>query len=91
MPAGNLAICFGYVLSATTPLIHNIRPFLFLFLQWKYKFNNLKQNKKTDVIFFSSSPTLMGSPAGNDIIEQKLQARVIETILLNTYQIFDDD
>ena len=33
----------------------------------------------------------MGSPAGNDMLEQKLQACVIETILLNTYQIFDDD
>lgn len=41
-------------------------------------------------VFFSSS-TLMGSLPGNDITEQKLQARVIETILLNTYQIFDDD
>lgn len=40
---------------------------------------------------FIFSPTLMGSSAGNDMLEQKLQARVIETILLNTYQIFDDD
>lgn len=48
---------------------------------------------KTNVIIFSLffSPTLMGSSAGNDMLEQKLQARVIETILLNTYQIFDDD
>lgn len=46
----------------------------------------------TNVIpFFLFSPTLMGSSAGNDMHEQKLQARVIETILLNTYQIFDDD
>ncbi len=33
----------------------------------------------------------MGSPANNDMVEGKLQARAIETILQNTYQIFDDD
>lgn len=43
------------------------------------------------ILFVLFSPTLMGSSAGNDMHEQKLQARVIETILLNTYQIFDDD
>lgn len=84
MPAGNLAICFGYVDSRCCPLyIYNIRFFFLSFFLIS----------KTNVIIFSLffSPTLMGSSAGNDMLEQKLQARVIETILLNTYQIFDDD
>lgn len=34
-------------------------------------------------------PTLMGT--GSNIGDSGFQARVVETILLNTYQIFDDD
>lgn len=38
-------------------------------------------------------PTLMGTGAapGSNIGDSGFQARVVETILLNTYQIFDDD
>ncbi|MCJ1464676.1 hypothetical protein MMC07_003289 [Pseudocyphellaria aurata] len=36
-------------------------------------------------------PTLMGSSAGPDIADAGWQVRVIDTILQNTYQIFDDD
>ena len=36
-------------------------------------------------------PTLMGSNTGPDIADAGWQVRVIETILSNTYQIFDDD
>jgi Rho GTPase-activating protein RGD1 len=38
-------------------------------------------------------PTLMGPGAGavTDVRDAGWQARVVETIILNTYQIFDDD
>ncbi|MCJ1260968.1 hypothetical protein MMC22_000832 [Lobaria immixta] len=36
-------------------------------------------------------PTLMGSNTGPDIADAGLQVQVIDTILQNTYQIFDDD
>jgi hypothetical protein len=36
-------------------------------------------------------PTLMGSNTGMSIADSGWQARVIETILQNTFQIFDDD
>lgn len=36
-------------------------------------------------------PTLMGSNSGPDIADAGWQVRVIDTILQNTYQIFDDD
>ncbi len=36
-------------------------------------------------------PTLMGSNAGQNIADAGWQVRVIDTILQNTYQIFDDD
>ncbi|KAI9752856.1 MAG: hypothetical protein M1815_000232 [Lichina confinis] len=36
-------------------------------------------------------PTLMGSNAGQNITDAGWQVRVIDTILQNTYQIFDDD
>lgn len=39
----------------------------------------------------SNRPTLMGSNAGPDIADAGWQVRVIDTILQNTYQIFDDD
>lgn len=38
-----------------------------------------------------SRPTLMGSNNGPDIAGASWQVRVIDTILQNTYQIFDDD
>lgn len=38
-----------------------------------------------------SSPTLMGSNTGPNIADAGWQVRVIDTILQNTYQIFDDD
>jgi hypothetical protein len=37
------------------------------------------------------SPTLMGSNTGPNIADAGWQVRVIDTILQNTYQIFDDD
>ena len=36
-------------------------------------------------------PTLMGSNTGPNIGDAGWQVRVIDTILQNTYQIFDDD
>ncbi|KAJ5114677.1 hypothetical protein NUU61_000436 [Penicillium alfredii] len=36
-------------------------------------------------------PTLMGANAGGNIADAGWQVRVIETILVNTFQIFDDD
>ena len=36
-------------------------------------------------------PTLMGSNTGPNIADAGWQVRVIDTILQNTYQIFDDD
>lgn len=36
-------------------------------------------------------PTLMGPQSGAEMTEAGWQVRVVETILNNTYQIFDDD
>ncbi|OGM45952.1 Rho GTPase activator (Rgd1) [Aspergillus bombycis] len=36
-------------------------------------------------------PTLMGASSGGNVADAGWQVRVIETVLLNTYQIFDDD
>jgi Rho GTPase-activating protein RGD1 len=39
-------------------------------------------------------PTLMrqrGEPSAKDVRDGVWQSRVVETIILNTYQIFDDD
>ena len=36
-------------------------------------------------------PTLMGANSGSNIQDAGWQVRVIDTILNNTYQIFDDD
>jgi hypothetical protein len=36
-------------------------------------------------------PTLMGASTGPNIQDAGWQVRVIDTILQNTYQIFDDD
>lgn len=45
-----------------------------------------------NVVFFcvKNSPTLMGQHTGN-MKDAGLQARVVDTILQNTYQIFDED
>lgn len=37
------------------------------------------------------SPTLAGASSGGNIADAGWQVRVIETILVNTFQIFDDD
>ncbi len=36
-------------------------------------------------------PTLMGTVPGASISDASWQVRVVDTILQNTYQIFDDD
>jgi len=36
-------------------------------------------------------PTLMGTGPGSNIADAGWQVRVVDTILQNTYQIFDDD
>jgi len=36
-------------------------------------------------------PTLMGTAPGSSIADASWQVRVVDTILQNTYQIFDDD
>lgn len=36
-------------------------------------------------------PTLMGTAPGSSIADAGWQVRVVDTILQNTYQIFDDD
>ncbi|KAE8166283.1 hypothetical protein BDV40DRAFT_307759 [Aspergillus tamarii] len=36
-------------------------------------------------------PTLMGASSGGNVADAGWQVRVIETVLLNTFQIFDDD
>ena len=46
-----------------------------------------------DLLTFTmlSRPTLMGSSTGPDIADAGWQVRAIDTILHNTYQIFDED
>lgn len=36
-------------------------------------------------------PSIMGSHTGPQIADASYQARVLDTILCNTYQIFDED
>lgn len=43
------------------------------------------------VLMMPCRPTLMGSSTGPDIADAGWQVRVIDTILQNTYQIFDED
>lgn len=43
------------------------------------------------VLTMPCRPTLMGSSTGPDIVDAGWQVRVIDTILQNTYQIFDED
>lgn len=72
MNAGNLAICFGYVL-ARSPSYTN-----------KYIISYRPANSRY-------RPTLLGSNSGGSIADAGWQVRVVETILNNTFQIFDDD
>lgn len=48
-----------------------------------------RMNSQNLAIVFG--PTLMGTGANSDIADAGWQVRVVETILNNTYQIFDDD
>ncbi|KAK4976463.1 hypothetical protein LTR28_008451, partial [Elasticomyces elasticus] len=45
----------------------------------------------TSNIAICFAPTLMGSHTGPQIADAGLQARVLDTILMNTYQIFDEE
>ena len=54
------------------------------------------QNRMTrSILAIVFGPTLMGQGAGSgvqgDVRDAGWQARVVETIILNTFQIFDDD
>lgn len=51
--------------------------------------NSNRMNASNIAIVFG--PTLMGAATGPDIQDAGWQVRVIDTILKNTYQIFDDD
>lgn len=72
MNAGNLAICFGYVLAHSTSYVN--RDVI------RYRLANS-----------CSRPTLLGANSGGSIADAGWQVRVVETILNNTFQIFDDD
>ncbi len=48
-----------------------------------------RMNSQNLAIVFG--PTLMGSNAGSNIADAGWQVRVVDTILQNTYQIFDDE
>ena len=77
MNAGNLAICFGYVnpLNLLSP----------------YSPSKGKETTAASANLDLYRPTLMGSNSGPNIADAGWQVRVIDTILQNTYQIFDDD
>lgn len=49
---------------------------------------NRMNSQNLSIVF---GPTLMGTGASSDIADAGWQVRVVETILQNTYQIFDDD
>lgn len=51
--------------------------------------NANRMNSSNLAIVFG--PTLMGANTGPNIQDAGWQVRVIDTILMNTYQIFDDD
>ena len=74
MNAGNLAICFGYVV--TNSHLTKRMPLSLI---------------TTDPLILINRPTLMGANSGGNIADAGWQVRVIETILNNTFQIFDDD
>ena len=48
-----------------------------------------RMNSQNLAIVFG--PTLMGNVPGSNITDAGFQVKVVETILQNTYQIFDDD
>jgi hypothetical protein len=48
-----------------------------------------RMNSQNLAIVFG--PTLMGTPPGSSISDAGWQVRVVDTILQNTYQIFDED
>jgi Rho GTPase-activating protein RGD1 len=48
-----------------------------------------RMNSQNLAIVFG--PTLMGTAPGANIADAGWQVRVVDTILMNTYQIFDDD
>ncbi len=48
-----------------------------------------RMNSQNLAIIFG--PTLMGSSPGSNIADAGWQVRVVDTILQNTYQIFDDE
>ncbi|RHZ57634.1 putative Rho GTPase activator (Rgd1) [Aspergillus thermomutatus] len=52
-------------------------------------YTNNRMNAGNIAICFG--PTLMGASSGGNIADAGWQVRVIETILVNTFQIFDDD
>lgn len=58
--------------------------------------NRVQENSSTNRMNGSNlaivfGPTLMGANTGSNIQDAGWQVRVIDTILSNTYQIFDDD
>jgi len=58
--------------------------------------NRVQENSRVNRMSSSNlaivfGPTLMGASTGSNIQDAAWQVRVIETILSNTYQIFDDD
>ena len=50
---------------------------------------DIQDDHNTDDYFLR--PSLMGSHHGPAMADAGLQARVLDTILVNTYQIFDED
>ena len=48
-----------------------------------------RMNSQNLAIVFG--PTLMGTAPGSNIADAAWQVRVVDTILQNTYQIFDED
>ncbi len=49
---------------------------------------NRMNSQNLSIIF---GPTLMGTAPGSNIVDAAWQVRVVDTILQNTYQIFDED
>lgn len=50
--------------------------------------SNRMSSQNLAIVF---GPTLMGTAPGSNIADAGWQVRVVDTILQNTYQIFDDD
>ena len=60
---------------------------LHLFRVMENSGTNRMSSQNLAIVF---GPTLMGTP-GSNIADAGWQVRVVDTILQNTYQIFDDD